>query len=316
MTGLLAAAAERLFAQHADAASRRAAFEDSGFARLFSTDADATLVEGLGVVAIAARWAADGPFAETLLADRMLRGVATPAGAITVAVGHDIRLRNGKLDGTALRTPWGRSAAWLLSAHGDETLSLSCLADAQITPGHNMAGEERDTVRLEDVTPVWTGRGESLAAYAALFRAAQMEGAMARALEIAVTHAAVRRQFGKPLAALQAVQQLVAAMIMEVTATRAAVAHAAEESDTFLAGVAKMRAGEAATKVAAAAHQVLGAIGVSEAHELHRVTRRLWAWRDEWGSEHAWSRDFGRRVCADGGAALWPLMADDRCATT
>jgi acyl-CoA dehydrogenase len=53
---------------------------------------------------------------------------------------------------------------------------------------------------------------------------------------------------------------------------------------------------------------VFGAIGVTEEHELHYYTRRLWQWRAEGGSEHWWSERLGRQVLAAGGAALWPFL--------
>ncbi len=72
---------------------------------------------------------------------------------------------------------------------------------------------------------------------------------------------------------------------------------------------AKIRVGEAAGEGAAIAHQVLGAIGFTQEHVLHRYTRRLWAWRDDFGSESAWAVKLGRLVAAKGADALWPMLA-------
>jgi alkylation response protein AidB-like acyl-CoA dehydrogenase len=71
----------------------------------------------------------------------------------------------------------------------------------------------------------------------------------------------------------------------------------------------KIRAGEAAGKVAEIAHQVHGAIGFTHEHSLHRLTRRLWSWRDEFGTESHWSRELGREVMSAGADALWPTMS-------
>jgi acyl-CoA dehydrogenase len=68
---------------------------------------------------------------------------------------------------------------------------------------------------------------------------------------------------------------------------------------------AKIRAGEAACKVAEIAHQVHGAIGFTHEHGLHRLTRRLWSWRDEFGTESQWSFDLGKEVMTAGADALW-----------
>ena len=62
--------------------------------------------------------------------------------------------------------------------------------------------------------------------------------------------------------------------------------------------VAKMRVGEAAGRGAKVAHQVHGAIGFTHEHELHYRTRRLWAWRDECGSETWWAELVGEVVLA------------------
>jgi acyl-CoA dehydrogenase len=82
------------------------------------------------------------------------------------------------------------------------------------------------------------------------------------------------------------------------------------EEGVFLeAASAKIRVGEAAGEGAAIAHQVLGAIGFTQEHVLHRFTRRLWAWRDDFGSESVWAVKLGRLVAAKGADALWPMLA-------
>ncbi|MEI6162313.1 MAG: hypothetical protein WCP77_20975, partial [Roseococcus sp.] len=57
---------------------------------------------------------------------------------------------------------------------------------------------------------------------------------------------------------------------------------------------------------AATVHQVFAAIGITEDHELHHFTRRLWAWREEGGTERFWAAEIGRAALARGGANLWP----------
>ena len=76
------------------------------------------------------------------------------------------------------------------------------------------------------------------------------------------------------------------------------------------AAAAKIRVGEAAGEGAAIAHQVLGAIGFTQEHTLHRFTRRLWAWRDDFGSESAWAVKLGQLVAAKGADGLWPMLAE------
>ena len=148
----------------------------------------------------------------------------------------------------------------------------------------------------------------------ALMRAAQMAGAMEAALGLATTYANDRVQFGRPIGKFQAIQQQLALLAEEAAAALVAVESAAisvaegRQSAEFALAAAKIRAGEAAGTVAEIAHQVHGAIGFTEEHFLHNLTRRLWSWRDEFGDEAYWAGLLGRRIAAAGGAGLWPLI--------
>jgi acyl-CoA dehydrogenase len=55
---------------------------------------------------------------------------------------------------------------------------------------------------------------------------------------------------------------------------------------------------------------VLGAIGFTQEHTLHRFTRRLWGWRDDFGSESVWAVKLGNLVAAKGADGLWPMLAE------
>jgi alkylation response protein AidB-like acyl-CoA dehydrogenase len=147
----------------------------------------------------------------------------------------------------------------------------------------------------------------------ALFRAAQMAGALEAALELAVTYANDRVQFGRPIGKFQAIQQQLAIAAEQVAAAGVAVAAAASsirDGDIeFAAAAAKLRVGEAAGKVCDIVHQVHGAIGFTHEHRLHHLTRRLWSWRDEFGVESQWALDLGRLMIAEGADGLWPFLA-------
>ena len=186
---------------------------------------------------------------------------------------------------------------------------------ANFTPGKNLAGEPRD--HLDAVEP--GGRSAPLPdavdvhlvqRLGALFRAAQMAGGMEAALALSTRYANDRVQFGRPIAKFQAIQQQLALLAEQAAAASvavesAAIAVAADRPSSALAvAAAKIRAG----KVAEIAHQVHGAIGFTHEHSLHRLTRRLWSWRDEFGTESHWSRELGRAVLASGADALWPTI--------
>ena len=83
-------------------------------------------------------------------------------------------------------------------------------------------------------------------------------------------------------------------------------------TDRFIAEVAasKARVGEAVGIVAEQVHQVHGAMGFTHEHRLHHFTRRLWAWRDEWGNETYWQRVLGARIAGLFGAdQAWGYIA-------
>jgi acyl-CoA dehydrogenase len=129
-------------------------------------------------------------------------------------------------------------------------------------------------------------------------------------------------QFGKPIGKYQAIQQQLALMAGDVAAARlAALAAAADApcalqpvapSAAFSIAAAKVRTGEAATRACGIAHQVHGAIGFTREHSLHFATRRLWAWREQFGSDAWWAQALGRAAIAGGATAFWPALTRRR----
>ena len=144
----------------------------------------------------------------------------------------------------------------------------------------------------------------------ALLRSIQIAGALERILELTVTYAGDRKQFGQPLNRFQAVQQAIAEMAGVVALAGAAVDQAVEDPTGKRVAVAKVVAGEAAGRAAALAHQVHGAIGFTYEHQLHRFTTRLWRWRDEDGSEPAWAENLGDLLARVGGDRVWEVTTD------
>lgn len=191
-------------------------------------------------------------------------------------------------------------------------------ADYRLEAGDNLAGEARDDMHLDltiDASRLHTAAtGVTLEAFharAALLRAALMTGALERALQQSLDYARERKQFGRALAAFQAIQQQLAILAAEVVAANAAVDHAAAVAETGPAldeiAVAKIRAGKAAGIACRIAHQVHGAMGFTQEYSLQHATRRLWAWREENGTETVWARRLGQRLAKSGADALWPL---------
>lgn len=281
------------------------------------------------------------PIVETaLLAGWLLAaaGARVPSGPLSaVLAGPAVRLsRDGghwTLSGRLERVPWGRAVeriVVLLDRPEGAHLAILDRAALEVIHGGNVAGEPRDDLVARDVV-LTTGMvravpaaGVTAAAFrarGALGRALMICGAAERALELTLRHISQREQFGRTLGGFQAVQHLVARQAGEVAAARAAAESAASDLDTLGPGAlgengeglisvaaAKVAAGTAATAVSGIAHQLHGALGFTDEHELHRYTTRLWAWRDEYGNEDEWAAYLGRRALAAGGEGLWPLL--------
>jgi acyl-CoA dehydrogenase len=59
--------------------------------------------------------------------------------------------------------------------------------------------------------------------------------------------------------------------------------------------------------VAGLAHQLHGAIGVTEEFDLHYLTRQLWVMRDEFGNETYWNRRLGE-LALGSNSDLWTFV--------
>jgi alkylation response protein AidB-like acyl-CoA dehydrogenase len=152
----------------------------------------------------------------------------------------------------------------------------------------------------------------------ALMRSVQMTGAMDAAVDLTVQHAAERKQFGRPLAAFQAVQQLTADAAAEAALARAATDAALMEAvatdfagDGLLLSVAVARSvcGHSGSTVVRNAHQVHGAIGTTREHILHRLTMPVLAWTNDFGSVAEWDALLEGAAREAGDAGLWELVS-------
>ena len=257
--------------------------------------------DAVAIWQVLGRHGAPAPIAETMLGAALLSmaGIEVPEGPLGIGPGP---------------VPFGRHTTRLVVLTGG---SVALHAPGECLRGENIGREPRDMVTPGDRI----GRGELPNAFGpraallgmALIRAALIAGALERTLALAVDWANTRRQFGRAIGKFQAVQQQLAAMAGEVAAVHVAVSQAARAVDMrdlagagFEIGCAKVVAGEAATMGAATVHQVFAAIGITEDHELHHFTRRLWSWREEGGTERFWATEIGRAALARGGANLWP----------
>ena len=310
------------------------ALEESGLPLTWVPDtlggAGAEMIDGFAVLRVAGRSAAPVPLAETLLAGWLLAQarIEAPAGPMTLAPvyedGH-IALTGRTLRGRARHLPYARNARHIVvlaAEAGTPTVALVAADGLAITQGTSLAGEPRDTVSFDGATALATGPAPALdmpglVRLGAAARAQQMAGALEHILDQSVQWSLDRVQFGRPIAKFQAVQHNLAALAGEVAAAGAAADAAAEaialhgiggELVAAEVAIAKLRVGEAAGTGAAIAHQVHGAMGFTYEHSLHHATRRLWAWREEFGNETHWAARLGKMVAARGADALWPFI--------
>jgi acyl-CoA dehydrogenase len=257
------------------------------------------------------------------------------------------------------RVPYGRLATTVAAVSGRSGGSAGSGWDgdwlAVIAPaerggtgrggtGRNLAGEPRDEVIVggdAEVHDVPAGTADYARRLLRLFRSLLIAGAAQRALDLTVTYVQEREQFGRPLARFPTVQQELARMAGEVAlisaATQAAVAAEDPAAEDPAAGglagagrpgagegvsavlAAKAQASSGAGVVAAIAHQLHGAIGITEEHGLRLTTTRLWSWRDEDSSEAECFAELGRAALAAatgartgagaGAGGLWPWLS-------
>jgi acyl-CoA dehydrogenase len=286
-----------------------------------------TLAAGAGAVPVAEQLLAASP--ALLAADLDLPDPAQPLTLAVAGAVHAEPSDDGDgpgrwtLTGTATDVAWAgvaRHVAVLAQPPEGIEGAVLALVDAEglaTSDARNLAGEPRGSLVLGGVpasgallTPARAG--EVRARYA-LARAVQLAAALEQVLAWTVQYAGERHQFGRPLGRFQAVQMELAEMAGEVTAVSALVDAAVQALDrgedvVLPAAAAKVRAGAAVEVVARLAHQVHGAIGFTQEYRLHHLTRRLWSWRDEAGSELTWSQVLGVGLLAEGGDGLWPAL--------
>jgi acyl-CoA dehydrogenase len=288
--------------------------------------AGGTLGDACAVLRVASRFAPPIPLCETQLAAWLAAeaGLAIPPGPLAVAptsfhklprIGSAGRFERDSLHGVPYAGMAGRLVL-LAEAGGSTHVAVIAIDEARLRPAASLSGEPWATVDLEGVQPLATApvdlTADDFLARGALSRSQQIAGALSKVLELTIDYARERVQFGRPIARFQAIQHHLADIAAEAVAAAVAAEAAADLADAGwpleAAMIAKSRTG-LAVRAAAVAHQVHGAIGVTEEHPLHLFTRRIWDWRDDFGTDVEWSGRFGRLIAGAGAAALWPEVS-------
>jgi alkylation response protein AidB-like acyl-CoA dehydrogenase len=266
---------------------------ESGLLALLTPEIGGAHVD-LAVVAEEHGYAASSlPVADLNIAAWLLDHVDSPAddGELTgLALGPD-----ASLDGDALRLA-GVTRPVPMAADMD-SVAVTGVVDHReylvvVTPPTTTALATLDLtrswarLRLDVTSDEWTELPQGTVALLrdalAVHRAFDALGAAARLLDMTVSYAGQREQFGAPIGSFQAVKHHCADMVVAVEASRAALWAAALALDTAsvaarsrAASAAAAYAKSAAAKVAGTALQVHGGIGFTWEHDLHLFLRRI-----------------------------------------
>lgn len=253
------------------------------------------------------KYAAPIPFVEHTLANFCWEAVGgSPTDDLST-----IALSSAQVTGSSEMpyVPWGRYAKFAVTVmkQGDAYYLVRFLIDETMTKlATNLATEPRDTIypygqsmeRIEISS-------ERVLFIQKLFTAAQisrMVGAIEQAVALSIRFSKEREQFGRPIHRFQLVQQHLAVLAGEEAICTAALQNLAlvlqDNEDQFEVAFATISLDAATKTVAASAHQIHAAIGVTYEHRLHHFTRRLWAWRDEGLSARFWQQQMARNLLA------------------
>jgi acyl-CoA dehydrogenase len=306
------------------------ALEDMGLPRMLLDEGSGgfglTTLQALKVVRLAGAAAMPLPLGEAMLGTWLLAraGIEIPSGALSVGLCSTLNVASGAgsfhLTGSAARIPWGQAVDWivLLAELADQTGVFLVASNSLIWgTGRNLAGEARDSLQIDlRVSRVQAGvipRLDRLAqqSLGAALRCQSIAGSLEHVLQMTLQYAQDRVQFGRPIGSFQVIQHNLAIMAGQVVAAGAAADLAAESfgaADPLPVAISKVRCGEAAGVVAPLAHQIHGALGFTAEHSLHRYSKRLWAWREEYGGEPYWSEIIGNAALQAVPEGLWPML--------
>jgi acyl-CoA dehydrogenase len=286
----------------------------------------------LTLLKLAGFYAAPVPLSEHILSNWILTSVGLPVSSGLSTFSQELKNdviefsdkgENWSVTGIASFVPWGRDAKNLTvvgkTTVGSVWLASIPLEECEIRIKNSLAGEPRDEVLLTDImvpknfaVNVELQQVEKLLNLSTLTRVILMTGAFEKILELTVTYSKERIQFGKPISKFQAIQQQLAVLAGETTASMAVADYIINTVDNKIefdeVAMAKIQLGDAAEVVTRIAHQVHAAMGFTDEHPLHQSTRRVWSWRDEFGTESTWALAIGEKVLETAYDQLWPYL--------
>jgi butyryl-CoA dehydrogenase len=192
------------------------------------------------------------------------------AGICITYASHNPAERHRAISAFILETEWDGFRVGKV----EEKLGIHCsgtselIYDGLAVPSENLLGSEMKGFKIA-MSTLDGGR---------IGIAAQALGIAQRALDLAVSYANERKQFGKPIATKQAIQWMIADMATKIEASRlltwkAAVAKDAGTGGSLQFSMAKLFASETANFCADKALQIHGGYGYSKEYEVERLFR-------------------------------------------
>jgi Acyl-CoA dehydrogenase, C-terminal domain len=127
-------------------------------------------------------------------------------------------------------------------------------------------------------------------------------GSSTAMLTLARKHALDRVQFGRPIAAFQAVRHRLAETLVAIEGAEATLSLPGADNADLTALLAKAAAGKAALTAARHCQQVLGGIGFTAEHDLHHHVKRVLVLDGLLGSSRELTRKAGAGLRARGSA--------------
>ncbi|MEB3019531.1 acyl-CoA dehydrogenase family protein [[Mycobacterium] crassicus] len=121
-------------------------------------------------------------------------------------------------------------------------------------------------------------------------------------LALARQHALDRAQFGKPIASFQAIRHRLAETLVAIEGAEATLTVPVVDSPDLTAMLAKAAAGKAALTAAKHCQQVLGGVGFTAEHDLHRHIERVLVLDGLLGNARELTRQVGGGLRARGSA--------------
>jgi alkylation response protein AidB-like acyl-CoA dehydrogenase len=222
-----------------------------------------------------------------------------------------------RLTGAKVLVPYADKAERLLvTTRGSEGISIVLVDPAapgvSITHDENLARLPLFTVAFDGVEidelvgrpgSGWELLGPALDRGAVL-RAAETAGAGERMLEMAVTYAKDRTQFGRPIGSYQAVQYLCTDIgieyhLSDLLARRAAWLIDAGAPHARALAAAKLYASRAAAQMAQQAHELFAGVAFMMEHDLHLLTRHLKHWEHDLGDVRHYAECLVRELQRD-----------------